>query len=115
MAQDKETSASREVGELAKGHLPSNPSCPNLPPLSQVSNWMEQEGSQSLQALTPKDESLETVEKAHVEFEDFFLQAAVHSQILGAGLEHMERAVEGAAGLGRRCRGGKVQENFWRQ
>lgn len=40
---------------------------------------MEQEGSQSLQALTPKDGSLETVEKAHVEFEDFFLQAAVRS------------------------------------
>lgn len=48
---------------------------PPSPP--QVSNWMEQEGSRRLQALTPKDGSLETVQKAHLEFEDFFLQAAV--------------------------------------
>ncbi|XP_022448141.1 uncharacterized protein KIAA1755 homolog isoform X3 [Delphinapterus leucas] len=45
--------------------------------IHQVSNWMEQEGSQCLQVLTPKDGSLETVEKAHTEFEDFFLQAAM--------------------------------------
>lgn len=40
---------------------------------------MEQEGSQCLQALAPKDGDMETVERAHVEFEDFFLQAAVRS------------------------------------
>ena len=40
---------------------------------------MEQEGSRCLQVLTPKEGSLETVEKAHAEFEDFFLQAAVCS------------------------------------
>ena len=40
---------------------------------------MEQEGSRCLQVLTPKDRSLETVEKVHAEFEDFFLQAAVRS------------------------------------
>lgn len=47
--------------------------------IHQVSHWMEQEGSRCLQVLTPKDGSLDTVEKAHAEFEDFFLQAAVHS------------------------------------
>lgn len=79
MTEDRKTSASQEVDELAKGHLPNRPSCPNLPPLPQVSNWMEQEGSRCLQALTPKEGSLEAVEKAHAEFEDFFLQAAVRS------------------------------------
>uniref|UniRef100_G3TFA6 KIAA1755 n=1 Tax=Loxodonta africana TaxID=9785 RepID=G3TFA6_LOXAF len=44
--------------------------------IHQVSDWMEQEGSRYLQALTPKDGSLETVEKTHAEFEEFFLQAA---------------------------------------
>lgn len=79
MIEDKKTLASKEVMELAKGCLPNSPSSPNLPPLPQVSSWMEQEGSRCLQALTPKDRSLETVEKAHAEFEDFFLQAAVRS------------------------------------
>ncbi|KAF6088191.1 KIAA1755 [Phyllostomus discolor] len=65
--------------------------------IHQVSNWMEQEGSRSLQALTPKDGSLETVEKAHVEFEDFFLQAAAQYR---RGLELSKQAaqVEAAAG-----------------
>lgn len=55
---------------------------------------MEQQGSQCLQALTPEDGSLETVEKAHAEFEDFFLQAAVRPeprdgvQHLGWGRQH---------------------------
>ncbi|XP_006874799.1 PREDICTED: uncharacterized protein KIAA1755 homolog [Chrysochloris asiatica] len=44
--------------------------------IHQVSDWMEQAGSRCLQALTPKDGSLETVEKAHTEFQAFFLQAA---------------------------------------
>ncbi|KAM9590337.1 uncharacterized protein KIAA1755 homolog [Trichechus inunguis] len=44
--------------------------------IHQVSDWMEEEGSRYLQVRTPKDGSLETVEKAHTEFEEFFLQAA---------------------------------------
>lgn len=38
---------------------------------------MEHEGSQCLRALVPKDGGVEAVERAHAEFEDFFLQAAV--------------------------------------
>ena len=49
------------------------------PSLLQVSHWMEQEGSRCLQVLTTKEGSLETVEKAHAVFEDFFLLAAVCS------------------------------------
>jgi hypothetical protein len=41
---------------------------------------MEREGSQCLQALTPKISCTETVQRAHKEFEDFFLQAAVCAQ-----------------------------------
>ncbi|XP_077635011.1 uncharacterized protein KIAA1755 homolog [Crocuta crocuta] len=72
--------------------------------IHQVSNWMEQEGSQCLQVLTPKDRSLETVEKAHAEFEDFFLQAAAQYR---RGLELSKRAAQlgataGAAG-GAQC------------
>ncbi|XP_054430119.1 uncharacterized protein KIAA1755 homolog [Pteronotus mesoamericanus] len=65
--------------------------------IRQVSNWMEQEGSRSLQALTPKDGSLETVEKTHVEFEDFFQQAAAQYR---RGLELSKQAaqLEAAAG-----------------
>ncbi|XP_045837757.1 uncharacterized protein KIAA1755 homolog isoform X2 [Meles meles] len=70
----------------------------------QVSNWMEQEGSRCLQALTPKDRSLETVEKAHVEFEDFFLQAAAQYR---HGLELSKQAAElGAAARGSSAVGG---------
>ncbi|XP_077907894.1 uncharacterized protein KIAA1755 homolog isoform X2 [Ictidomys tridecemlineatus] len=66
----------------------------------QVSNWMEQEGSQCLQALAPKDGGLETVERAHAEFEDFFLQAAAQYR---RGLELSKQAAQlgvaaGAAG-----------------
>ncbi|KAM7125312.1 uncharacterized protein KIAA1755 homolog isoform 1-T1 [Molossus nigricans] len=59
--------------------------------IRQVSNWMEQEGSRCLQALTPKDGSLETVEKAHVKFEDFFLQAAAQYR---QGLELSKQAAQ---------------------
>ncbi|XP_058989222.1 uncharacterized protein KIAA1755 homolog isoform X1 [Mustela lutreola] len=70
----------------------------------QVSNWMEQEGSRCLQALTPKDRSLETVEKAHMEFEDFFLQAAAQYR---RGLELSKQAAElGATARGSSAAGG---------
>lgn len=62
--------------------------------IHQVSHWMEQEGSQCLQVLTPKDGSLETVEKAHAEFEDFFLQAAAQYR---RGLELCKQAAQLAA------------------
>uniref|UniRef100_A0A8D0P0K6 KIAA1755 n=1 Tax=Sus scrofa TaxID=9823 RepID=A0A8D0P0K6_PIG len=59
--------------------------------IHQVSNWMEQEGSQYLQVLTPKDGSLETVEKNHAMFEDFFLQAAAQYR---RGLELSKQAAQ---------------------
>ncbi|KAM6163846.1 uncharacterized protein KIAA1755 homolog [Rhynchocyon petersi] len=65
--------------------------------IHQVSSWMEQEGSRCLQALTPRDGSLETVEKAYTEFEEFFLQAAAQYR---RGLELSKQAaqLETAAG-----------------
>ncbi|ELK04178.1 hypothetical protein PAL_GLEAN10024321 [Pteropus alecto] len=71
--------------------------------IHQVSNWMEQEGSRCLQALTPKDGSLETVEKAHAEFEDFFLQAAAQYRrglALSKQAAHLGAAVGGAGEAG---------------
>ncbi|XP_058541556.1 uncharacterized protein KIAA1755 homolog [Neofelis nebulosa] len=65
--------------------------------IHQVSNWMEQEGSRCLQMLTPKDRSLETVEKAHAEFEDFFLQAAAQYR---RGLELSKQAAQLGAAAG---------------
>ncbi|ELR56196.1 Putative protein KIAA1755, partial [Bos mutus] len=62
--------------------------------IHQVSHWMEQEGSRCLQVLTPKDGSLDTVEKAHAEFEDFFLQAAAQYR---RGLELCKQAAQLAA------------------
>lgn len=62
-----------------QGPSPGSPLTSRPPPPPQVSNWMEQEGSRCLRALTPRDGSLETVEQAHAAFEDFFLQAAVRS------------------------------------
>uniref|UniRef100_A0A8C3YIW9 KIAA1755 n=1 Tax=Catagonus wagneri TaxID=51154 RepID=A0A8C3YIW9_9CETA len=59
--------------------------------IQQVSDWMEQEGSQRLQVLSPKDGSLETVEKNHAEFEDFFLQAAAQYR---RGLELSKQAAQ---------------------
>ncbi|XP_048666917.1 uncharacterized protein KIAA1755 homolog isoform X2 [Marmota marmota marmota] len=63
----------------------------------QVSNWMEQEGSQCLQALAPKDGGLQTVERAHAEFEDFFLQAAAQYR---RGLELSKQAAQLGAAAG---------------
>ncbi|XP_059562107.1 uncharacterized protein KIAA1755 homolog [Myotis daubentonii] len=72
--------------------------------IHQVSNWMEREGSRRLQALTPKDGSLETVQKAHLEFEDFFLQAAAQYR---QGLELSKQAAQlGASAGGAREVGG---------
>lgn len=72
--------------------------------IHQVSNWMEQEGSRCLQALTPKDGSLESVQKAHLEFEDFFLQAAAQYR---QGLELSKQAAQlGASVGGARAAGG---------
>ncbi|XP_075384874.1 uncharacterized protein KIAA1755 homolog [Tenrec ecaudatus] len=66
--------------------------------IHQVSSWMEQEGSRGLQALTPKEGSLDTVEKTHAEFEDFFLQVAAQYR---HGLELSKQAAQlGAAGGG---------------
>ncbi|XP_047709910.1 uncharacterized protein KIAA1755 homolog isoform X2 [Prionailurus viverrinus] len=65
--------------------------------IHQVSNWMEQEGSRCLQMLTPKDRSLETVEKAHAEFEDFFLRAAAQYR---RGLELSKQAAQLGAAAG---------------
>ncbi|KAB1262355.1 hypothetical protein Cadr_000021164 [Camelus dromedarius] len=66
--------------------------------IHQVGNWIEQEGNRCLQVLTPKDGSLETVEKAHAEFEDFFLQAAAQYR---HGLELSKEAAQlGAAARG---------------
>nr|XP_039335751.1 uncharacterized protein KIAA1755 homolog isoform X3 [Saimiri boliviensis boliviensis] len=59
--------------------------------IHQVSDWMEQEGSRCLQTLTPKDGSLKTVEKAHAEFENFFLQAAAQYR---RGLELSKQAAQ---------------------
>lgn len=59
--------------------------------IQQVSDWMEQEGSRCLRALTPRDGSLETVKRAHVEFEDFFLQAAAQYR---RGLELSKQAAQ---------------------
>ncbi|XP_055977878.1 uncharacterized protein KIAA1755 homolog [Sorex fumeus] len=64
----------------------------------QVSHWMEQEGSRCLQALSPGDGSLEAVERAQAEFEDFFLQAAAQYR---RGLELSKQAAQlGAAAQG---------------
>ncbi|XP_058535629.1 uncharacterized protein KIAA1755 homolog [Ochotona princeps] len=65
--------------------------------IHQVSEWMEQQGSRCLQALTPEDGSLETVEKAHAEFEDFFLQAAAQYR---RGLELSKQAAQLGAAAG---------------
>ncbi|XP_025254772.1 uncharacterized protein KIAA1755 homolog isoform X2 [Theropithecus gelada] len=65
--------------------------------IHQVSDWMEQEGSRWLQTLTPKDGSLETVEKAHAEFENFFLQAAAQYR---RGLELSKQAAQLGAAAG---------------
>ncbi|KAL0595055.1 hypothetical protein AAY473_035243 [Plecturocebus cupreus] len=65
--------------------------------IHQVSNWMEQEGSRCLQTLTPKDGSLKTVEKAHAEFENFFLQAAAQYR---RGLELSKQAAQLGAAAG---------------
>ncbi|XP_007932937.1 LOW QUALITY PROTEIN: uncharacterized protein KIAA1755 homolog [Orycteropus afer afer] len=65
--------------------------------IHQVSEWMEQEGSRCLQALTPKDGSLETVEKAHSEFEEFFLQAAAQYR-RGLALSKQAAQLGAAAG-----------------
>ncbi|XP_003787634.2 uncharacterized protein KIAA1755 homolog [Otolemur garnettii] len=65
--------------------------------IHQVGDWMEQEGSHCLQVLTPQDGSLETVEKAHAEFEDFFLQAAAQYR---RGLELSKQAAQLGAAAG---------------
>ncbi|KAG8517839.1 hypothetical protein J0S82_020500, partial [Galemys pyrenaicus] len=65
--------------------------------IHQVSSWMEQEGSRCLQVLMLKDRSLETVEKAHAEFEDFFLQAAAQYR---CGLELSKQAAQLGAAAG---------------
>ncbi|KAK2109968.1 hypothetical protein P7K49_009714 [Saguinus oedipus] len=65
--------------------------------IHQVSDWMEQEGSRCLQTLTPKDGSLKTVEKAHAEFENFFLQAAAQYR---RGLELSKQAAQLGAAAG---------------
>nr|XP_055121160.1 uncharacterized protein KIAA1755 homolog isoform X2 [Symphalangus syndactylus] len=65
--------------------------------IHQVSDWMEQEGGRCLQMLTPKDGSLETVEKAHAEFENFFLQAAAQYR---QGLELSKQAAQLGATAG---------------
>ncbi|CAO2577964.1 Uncharacterized protein KIAA1755 homolog [Lemmus lemmus] len=63
--------------------------------IHQVSDWMEQEGRQCLQALAPVDLSADTVEKVHAEFEDFFLQVAAQYR---QGLELSKQAAQlGAA------------------
>ncbi|XP_070342016.1 uncharacterized protein KIAA1755 homolog isoform X2 [Equus asinus] len=74
----------------------------------QVSNWMEQEGSRCLRALTPRDGSLETVEQAHAAFEDFFLQAAAQYR---RGLElSKQAALLGAAGGAGEAGGAELPE-----
>uniref|UniRef100_G1TQ95 KIAA1755 n=1 Tax=Oryctolagus cuniculus TaxID=9986 RepID=G1TQ95_RABIT len=65
--------------------------------IRQVSDWMEREGSRCLQALAPEDGSLEAVEKAHMEFEDFFLQAAAQYR---RGLELSKQAAQLGAAAG---------------
>ncbi|XP_037668075.1 uncharacterized protein KIAA1755 homolog [Choloepus didactylus] len=65
--------------------------------IRQVSDWMEQEGSRGLQALAPKNGSLEAVEKAHTEFEEFFLQAAAQYR---RGLELSKQAAQLGAAAG---------------
>ncbi|KAF5917557.1 hypothetical protein HPG69_017449, partial [Diceros bicornis minor] len=65
--------------------------------IRQVSHWMEQEGGRCLHALTPQDGSLEMVEKAHAEFEDFFLQAAAQYH---RGLELSKQAAQLGAAAG---------------
>ncbi|XP_021567263.1 uncharacterized protein KIAA1755 homolog [Carlito syrichta] len=66
--------------------------------IQQVSDWMEQEGSRCLQVLIPKDGGLEAAEKAHADFEDFFLQAAAQYR---RGLELSKQAAQlGAAASG---------------
>ncbi|XP_060045784.1 uncharacterized protein KIAA1755 homolog isoform X2 [Erinaceus europaeus] len=57
----------------------------------QVSEWMEQEERHRLPVLTLKDGSLESVEKAQLEFEDFFLQAAAQYR---RGLELSKQAAQ---------------------
>ncbi|XP_011217914.2 uncharacterized protein KIAA1755 homolog isoform X1 [Ailuropoda melanoleuca] len=74
--------------------------------IHQVSNWMEQEGSRCLQVLTPKDRSLETVEKVHAEFEDFFLQAAAQYR---HGLELSKQATQLAAAAGGASQAGAAE------
>ncbi|XP_008824811.1 uncharacterized protein KIAA1755-like, partial [Nannospalax galili] len=56
-----------------------------------VSDWMEREGSQCLQALAPVDVRTETVERAHSEFEDFFLRASAQYR---RGLELSKQAAQ---------------------
>ncbi|XP_047396666.1 uncharacterized protein KIAA1755 homolog isoform X4 [Sciurus carolinensis] len=63
----------------------------------QVSRWMEHEGSQCLRALVPKDGGVEAVERAHAEFEDFFLQAAAQYR---RGLELSKQAAQLGAAAG---------------
>nr|XP_045013394.1 uncharacterized protein KIAA1755 homolog isoform X2 [Jaculus jaculus] len=65
--------------------------------IHQVSDWMEREGSQRLQALVPTDASMESVERAHVECEDFFLQAAAQYR---RGLELCKQAAQLGAAAG---------------
>ncbi|XP_041911055.1 uncharacterized protein KIAA1755 homolog [Arvicola amphibius] len=59
--------------------------------IHQVSDWMEQEGRQCLQALAPVDLCAETVEKVHAEFEDFFLQVVAQYR---QGLELSKQAAQ---------------------
>uniref|UniRef100_A0A8C0WTI9 KIAA1755 n=1 Tax=Castor canadensis TaxID=51338 RepID=A0A8C0WTI9_CASCN len=74
--------------------------------IHQVSSWMEREGSQCLQALTPKISCTETVQRAHKEFEDFFLQAAAQYR---KGLDLSKQAAQlGAAAGGGGEAGGPV-------
>ncbi|XP_033623022.1 uncharacterized protein KIAA1755 homolog isoform X2 [Fukomys damarensis] len=73
--------------------------------IRQVSDWMEQEGSQCLQALSPEDGSMETVAQVHAEFEAFFLQAAAQYR---RGLELSKQAAQlGAAARGAGEAGGE--------
>ncbi|KAM6147844.1 uncharacterized protein KIAA1755 homolog [Erethizon dorsatum] len=65
--------------------------------IRQVSDWMEQEGNQCLQALTPEDRSMETVVRAHAEFEAFFLQAVTQYR---HGLELSKQAAQLGAAAG---------------
>ncbi|XP_063104431.1 uncharacterized protein KIAA1755 homolog isoform X2 [Cavia porcellus] len=63
--------------------------------IRQVSDWMEQEGSRCLQELTPEDGSMETVARAHADFEAFFLKAVAQYR---RGLELSKQAAQLGAG-----------------